>query len=157
MKATGRLRLVVRSAEGEVVAERLSRNTVLRQGALIVAQLFAGQAGAAPIDRVAVGFGQVAADIETTGLTPPPGGGVPADALRADLQGDSVTIAGDRATAIVVSIAARFMPPVELPDVTEAGLLAGDRLYNQVVFEPVTLRPGQEVTFFWDVEFPFGH
>lgn len=151
------MRLVVRSTGGGIVAVRQSRNTVLRRGALTVAQLFAGQAEGAPIDKVAVGFGQVAADVETTGLTPPPGGGIPADALVADLQPDSVTIAGDRPSAIVVSIAARFTPTVELADVTEAGLLSGDRLYNQVVFEPVTLRPGQEVIFFWDVEFPFGH
>ena len=51
----------------------------------------------------------------------------------------------------------RFQPTVELTGVTEAGLLAGDKLYNQVVFEPVTLRPGQDVTFFWEIDFPFGH
>ena len=52
---------------------------------------------------------------------------------------------------------APFKPTVDLTDVSEAGLLAGDVLYNQVVFEPVTLRPGQNVTFFWEINFPFGH
>lgn len=157
MKAKGRLRLLVRAADGSVVAERRADNTVLRQGALIVARLFAGQAGSGPIDAVGVGFGPDAADVEATALTPPPGGGIDAAALRAALAPDSFTIAADGARAVIVSVAARFKPSVELRAVTEAGLLAGDRLYNQVVFEPVTLRPEQEVTFFWDVELPFGH
>ena len=50
-----------------------------------------------------------------------------------------------------------FKPTVELVDVTEAGLRAGEKLYNQVVFEPVTLRPGQDITLFWEIDFPFGH
>ncbi len=58
---------------------------------------------------------------------------------------------------IKVIVNALFKPTVELKDVSEAGLLAGDVLYNQVVFEPVTLRPGQNVTFFWEINFPFGH
>jgi len=157
MKATGRLRLTVRSADGALAAERRAHNTVLRGGAHIVARLFAGQDDPAPIDAVGVGFGQDVADIEATQLTPPPDGAIPAEALRGPIGADGVSITSDQPNAVVVSIAARFTPTVELPDVTEAGLLAGDRLYNQVVFEPVTLRPGQEVTFFWDVEFPFGH
>jgi hypothetical protein len=26
-----------------------------------------------------------------------------------------------------------------------------------VVFEPVTLRVGQDITFFWEVDLPYGH
>lgn len=155
MKARGRLRLVVRSAAGEV-EERRAENIVLRQGATIVARLFAGQAAGAPIDQIGVGFGREAAEVEATALTPP-SGSIPPEALRGAIAPDSFAISTDQPRAVVVSIAARFQPTVELPEVSEAGLLADGQLYNQVVFEPVTLRPGQEVTFFWDVEFPFGH
>ena len=48
------------------------------------------------------------------------------------------------------------IPVVNLPDVTEAGLLAGEELYNQVVFEPVTMQASQNITFFWEIDFPFG-
>jgi hypothetical protein len=30
-------------------------------------------------------------------------------------------------------------------------------LYNQVVFDPVDLHLGQDVTFYWEVDFPFDH
>ena len=63
----------------------------------------------------------------------------------------------DRPDVVQVVVSSVFHPTVVLQDVTEAGLMAGDRLYNQVVFEPVTLRPGQDVTFFWEIDFPFGH
>ena len=79
------------------------------------------------------------------------------EALQSKVDPNDFIIASDQPGTIRVSVNALFKPTVELKDVSEAGLLAGEVLYNQVVFEPVTLRPGQDVTFFWEINFPFGH
>jgi len=148
--------LQVRDAAGAVVQERRARNIVLRQGAAVVANLFAAQAGAVGIDTIRVGFGREAATAESTALQPPDDATIPAAALASAIVPTDFRIVTDRPDAVQVIVTSVFRPTIELTDVTEAGLLAGDRLYNQVVFEPVTLRPGQDVTFFWEIDFPFG-
>lgn len=153
----GRLHLTIREAGGELVTERRVRNIVLRQGADIIARLFSGAEEAAPVDQVKVGFAREGATVETTSLTGPEDASIPAEALASPVAPGDFSVVTDRPGAIQVLIASVFKPTVELKDVTEAGLLAGGRLYNQVVFEPVTLRPGQDVTFFWEIDFPFGH
>jgi len=154
--ARGRLTLTVRNgAETEV---RRARNLVLQAGAELVAGLFAGAEGAKSIDTIAVGFGRDGADVGATGLTPPADPSIHASELRSPVQKDDLGVEIDRNDRTVrVTVATIFRTTVELAGVTEAGLLAGERLYNQVVFEPVTLRPGQDVTFFWEIDFPFGH
>ena len=153
----GRMTLQIRSAEGAPVAERHASNIVLRRGAEIVANLFAGVGEAGPIDRLQVGFGTEAADVGATALTPPEGE-VDPDALDSLVEADDVVIETDSSARLVrVSIAATFKPTIDLDDVSEAGLLAGQQLYNQVVFEPVDMRVGQDITLFWEVDFPFGH
>ena len=150
----GRMRLVVRAVDGEVVAERRAPNIVLRQGAAIVASLFAGAAGSQPISEVQVGFGREELDVVASALNP---GGVALERLRGSITAEQFKINAERPDMVQVAIASVFNPTVQLDNVTEAGLLAGGKLYNQVVFEPVTLRVGQEVTFFWEIDFPFGH
>ncbi|HEX4953075.1 MAG TPA: hypothetical protein VF017_06745 [Thermoanaerobaculia bacterium] len=152
----GRLTLTVSDPGGRTVAERRVGNIVLRQGAAIIAGLFAGQNGAAPINRIQVGFGTEGGDPSLASLTPPD---PPIDPvhLSTPLGPEAFGVVTDGARAVQVSIQAVFKPTENLKDVTEAGLLAGDQLYNQVVFEPVELRIGQDVTFFWEVDFPFGH
>jgi hypothetical protein len=153
----GRLRLAVRDRDG-AVTERRATNVVLQGGAQVVASLFAGAAGAKPIDRIGVGFGVEGADVAATGLTPPADASIPAAALSTPVAPADFAIATDADARLVrVTVAPIFKPTVDLADVTEAGLLAGDSLYNQVVFEPVTLHVGQDVTFFWEIDFPFGH
>lgn len=153
----GRLRLEVRSRAGLLVAKRRARNLVLTAGAQAVARLFAGQPAAAPVNRLLVGFGREAAALDATGLTPPDDPDIePAD-LEAPVASEDFTFeTDDEARAVRVSVAATFSPTADLDGVSEAGLLAGDALYNQVVFEPVDLRVGQDVTFFWEVDFPYG-
>jgi hypothetical protein len=143
----GRLRLV--TAGGE---QRRTHNSVLAGGAGLVARLFAGLP-ATPIDRVGVGFG--------TDPLPPDGAALrPGAADPANLTGPigpaDFTVA-TTADAVRVSITATFTPTVELDGVTEAGLGAGDVLYNHVLFDPVTLPAGKAVSFFWDIDFPFDH
>jgi hypothetical protein len=154
--ARGRLTMTVR--DGTATELRCARNLVLQAGAELVAGLFAGVDGAKPIDSIAIGFGQDGADIGATALTPPADASIDAAALRSPVGKDDFAVAIDQnGRTVRVTVATVFSPTVELTDVTEAGLLAGDHLYNQVVFEPVTLRPGQDVTFFWEIDFPFGH
>jgi hypothetical protein len=81
---------------------------------------------------------------------------VPAAALETALPASAFTIATDRPGVVTVGISAVFRPAVDLADVTEAALASAEPLYNQVVFEPVALRVDQNVTFFWQIEFPFG-
>lgn len=148
----GHLRL-----EGRGGTLRTAHNLVLRGGAEVVAQLFAGAGGAAPIDTIGVGFARESADADVTALSPPEDGTIPASALVTPLGPDAFAIRTDRPNSIRVTVTAVFRPAVNLPGVSEAGLLSGPRLYNQVVFEPVDLEVGQDVTFFWDIDFPFGH
>lgn len=153
----GRLRLLVR--EGAVtVAERRATNMVLRSGAGLVAHLFAGGDGAKAIDTIGIGFATEPGSAELTALTAPPASAsIPPEGLRTALTTDSFQVVTDQAGVVQVKIAAVFAPAQEVADVTEAGLLAGSTLYNQVIFEPVALHVGQNVTFFWQIDFPFGH
>jgi hypothetical protein len=153
----GRLHLRVCDTSGALIAERRTRNIVLRQGAAIIASLFAGQAGALPINTVKVGFGQEGATAETTALVPPDDTTIPVSALTSAIAPTDFTLVTDKPNSVQVLVSSLFRPSQELTNVTEAGLMAGDKLYNQVVFEPVTLRPGQDVTLFWEIDFPFGH
>jgi hypothetical protein len=151
--------LRVEAADGTLLAERHAGNMVLRGGAAIIANLFTGAGSAKPIDTIGIGFAKLPGDAELIQLTPPPdpAAGIKPEELRTPLPPESFTIAADQAGAVQVRVAARFKPTRELADVSEAGLLAGDSLYNQVIFEPVTLSTGQDVTLFWQIDFPFGH
>jgi hypothetical protein len=143
----GRLRLV--TAAGH---ERRATNQVLAGGAGLVAGLFSGQA-TTPIDRVNVGFGT--GPLGTDGTALQPGTADPATLTGPVAAGDfTVTTADD---VVRVAITATFTPTVALDGVTEAGLGAGEILYNHVLFDPVRLEAGQAVSFFWEIDFPFGH
>ncbi|MES2443251.1 MAG: hypothetical protein V4574_10510 [Pseudomonadota bacterium] len=156
-RPVGRMTLRVAAPDGTLLAERRAGNMVLHGGALLIAQLFSGAGGAKPIDTVGVGFARDPGTADLTALTRPADTEkFPLAALRTALPPGSFTIA-DRDGVVQVSVAARFKPTVVLADVTEAGLLSGDALYNQVIFEPVTLAVGQDVTLFWQIDFPFGH
>lgn len=154
-KITGRLHLTVRRADGGIACERRARNLVVRGGAEAVARRVAGKEDAEPINRIRVGFATEAADVEVTALTPPEGESDPA-ALETEITADQFSVDATQTGFVRLAIASVFTPTVDLKNVTEAGLFAGERLYNQVVFEPVTLLVGQDVTFFWEVDFPFG-
>ncbi|WP_261565102.1 hypothetical protein [Frankia gtarii] len=151
----GRLRLDARAPDGRLLARRQATNAVLRGGAELVARRLGGLP-ADPITAVGVGFGTEAADAGMTALARPADVSIPASALTSPVSEGEITIQSDGPDAVLLSVATVFHPTAKLTDVTEAGLLAGDRLYNQVVFEPVTLDVDQDVTFFWEIDFPFG-
>ena len=153
----GRLLLLVRD-RGLTVARRRGSNMVLRAGATLIANLFTGAGGAKAVDTVGIGFATAPGGAEATALTPPPAAAnIPAAALRTALTAGAFQVVTDQAGVVQVKIAAVFSPTQELANVTEAGLLSGSTLYNQVIFEPVALHVGQNVTVCWQIDFPFGH
>lgn len=149
----GRVRLEIRVG-GERIAERRAENLVLRQGAEAIARLMANFDGAQPVNRMQVGVGREGGDASLTALTAPDG--VAPETLRSPVEVTDFELKTDGPTFIQLSVAAVFRPSQDLEGISEAGLLAGDVLYNQVVFEPVDLRADQDITFFWDLEIPFG-
>jgi hypothetical protein len=150
----GRLRLTVRAPGGAVIARREALNIVVRDGARLVARLFSGAEGATPVDRIRVGFALEGGNPELNALANPDN--LPATVLESLLPAEAFTIRDDAPDLVSVMVRARFQLAVDLAQVTEAGLFGGDTLYNQVVFEPLDLRVGQDITFFWEIEFPFG-
>lgn len=150
----GKLKISIH-AEGRLLACRRARNMVLRSGASLIAKLFTGTPDTAPVNHIRVGFAREAGSTDLAALTPPDPP-IAQEALQSSIAAQDFTVVADQPGAIKVMVRALFKPTVELKDVSEAGLMAGDVLYNQVVFEPVTLRPGQDVTFFWEIDFPFG-
>lgn len=149
-------RLAIAETVGGVChVHRRAANMVLRQGAVAVASLFAGAAAARPITALRVGFGEGTVDPETTALTPPEGT-IPPEALQTAIDPAAFSLHTDLPNVVQIAIAAPFRPSVDLPLVSEAGLIAGETLYNHVSFEPLDLEAGREITFFWEIDFPFG-
>jgi hypothetical protein len=150
----GRLTLTIRSRNGELVAERHARNLVVRSGADLIARLLSGGPGATPINFVRFGFGDHATP-DATVLTPPVEE-IPPTALEAAIAPASFSIDGGTDGMVKVNVSVPFNPTQDISGVTEAGLFAGQTLYNQVVFDPVTLTTGQVITFYWQIDFPYG-
>src|SRR5437868_4234352 len=105
----GRVTMIVREPDGSTAAERRACNIVLRQGASIVAGLFAGAAGSSGITHVQVGFAKQTATPEATSLTPPDTP-VDAAALRTAITPDKFRIAVDQPGAVIVAVDALFRP-----------------------------------------------
>jgi hypothetical protein len=149
----GRLTLTIRTRHGALVGERRARNLVVRDGAALIAALFSGQT-ATHVDNIRIGFGDHAT-AESKALTVP-GGPFDFSLLQAPVKPEHFQIDAGGAGAVKVSISVPFEPKEDLGNVSEAGLFAGGTLYNQVVFEPIAMTKGQAITFFWQIDFPFG-
>lgn len=151
----GSLHLKVLATDGSVVAERRASNMVVRSGAGIIASLFAGKSTAA-ISQVQIGFATETGSADLKALTLPEPA-VPLEDLRSPVKPENFQIDTTQPDAVEVRVNAVFKPVRDFTQVTEAGLLAGDELYNQVLFEPLDMRKDQEIALFWQVNFPFGH
>ncbi|HEX8001081.1 MAG TPA: hypothetical protein VF519_00130 [Mycobacteriales bacterium] len=157
-----RVRLELTGRDGEVVAVREARNSVMRDGALLVARLFAGAEGAAGITHMGVGTSDVPetgtyttaalSNDESAPLTGGTDGPIPAEAF-------TITPDPDRRVALV-RVRGTLGDTVAVGTVREAGLLsrAGDTttLYNRVTFAPLTKGGDHELTLFWEITFPYG-
>jgi hypothetical protein len=155
-----RLLLRLTTLEGTTVAERRAFNSVMRGGAELVAQLFAGQG--TPITHMAVGTSDAPESdaFTSTGLA---NDGVPlTGGTEAAIPPEAFTITIDEVHRVAtVRLHASMPPDRAIGTVREAGLLARKdaetaTLYNRVVFAPVTKGDDHELTLFWEVSFPYG-
>lgn len=168
----GRLRLDVRRPDGVVVDRRERSNTVFQSGAMLVAQLFAGQV-ATPVNGMGVG-------------TNPDPSGAPFDTVTLDtndetgqplvgpvavaLAPDAVSFEVDADARRVRVLTRAVLPPEGARAVDEGpvriaeaalGVLDVDGtglavVYNRVTFDPVPKRPEHELALYWEVFFPYG-
>lgn len=163
----GRLRAELRRSDGAVIEVRRATNTVMREGARIVAELFTGQGG--PVSHMGVGTSDASPEDVTV------------EALRNDAVGESPPLAGATTAPVaagsvrfdvdetrrLVTVRLRATLPAEaaVGRIREAGLLQRttpeegdpvDRLYNRVIFAPIDKGDDHELTLFWEIEFPFG-
>ncbi|MGE0824805.1 MAG: hypothetical protein AB7P18_22135 [Candidatus Binatia bacterium] len=158
-----KLRLELRTTNGQMVAEREGYNSVMRSGAELLARLFSGQGVA--ISHMGVGisdapetdaFATTTLSNDTPGLQPLSGGtevAIPPEAFQIDPPDETKRSVRVRVRATLPAIAAVGV-------VREAGLLSRDGevtvLYNRVTFPPVTKADDHELTMFWEVSFPYG-
>lgn len=161
MRAT--LQLDLRDAAGRLVSRRRAHNAVMRQGAVLVASAFTGQAGG--ITHMGVGTSDAESDsVTVTALTNAAEGGAPALTGATEVQLPGGTFGAPLVDEVRRVVKVRFH--ATLPDaaavgtVREAGLLSrgtGDPvLYNRVIFAPVQKSDDHELTLFWEVAFPYG-
>ncbi len=147
---------------GQVLARRQTRNTVMASGAQIVANLFAGQG--VPVTHMAVGISDaVPEDTSLTTLTNAGNEALTGDTL-APVAPASIRFETDAQRRLVrVHLRATLPVAAAIGTIREAGLIArrpaeqgGDTLYNRVTFAPIVKQDDHELTLFWEVEFPFG-
>ena len=161
-----KLELTVRDRAGATVTARRATNAVMRQGAVLIADLFRGEGSA--ITHMGVGtsdapesdaFATAELQNEASGGEPrlegPTEVAIPAEAFR-----DPVV--DEQRRLVRVRFRATLPEASAVGTVREAGLLArpdeeGDAvLYNRVTFAPVRKGDDHELTLFWEVSFPYG-
>jgi hypothetical protein len=156
-----RLRVELTDRHGTALAVRHASNSVMQGGAVLVARLFAGAEGAAPITHMGVGTSDApeGAEFTSTALSngPPP--------LQGDVEAPvptaAFTISTDPARRVaVVRVRGTLPDGAAVGTVREAGLLARNGgqsvLYNRVTFAPLDKGGDHELTLFWEVTFPYG-
>ena len=159
-----RLRLELHTTTGETVAVREVRNAVMRGGARLIAELFAGRGR--PITHMGVGTSDTPESdaFATAGLTNGGAGGrLPlVGATEAAIPTDAFLPPELDETRRVVRVRVRATLPADaaVGTVREAGLLSRDGeaavLYNRVTFPPIAKGNDHELTMFWEVTFPYG-
>ena len=156
------MRLQLTGRDGGVLAVREARNSVMRDGAMLVARLFAGGTGAAGITHMGVGTSDTP---ETGTYTTAALANDDAEPLMGGTDGPippeafTITPDPDRRLA-VVKMRGTLGDTVAVGTVREAGLLSrtGDvtTLYNRVTFAPLAKSDDHELTLFWEITFPYG-
>ncbi|MEX2262657.1 MAG: hypothetical protein WD696_11940 [Bryobacteraceae bacterium] len=170
----GRMRLMLRDANGAIVLERRAANVVLRSGAELVAALFSGGAST-PVNGVGVGVNATPASVPyeaaTLTVTTPDGtpilqaSAAPIDPATIQTQAlqDQLRIRVSLRSVIGPNRAVSPDDNVRTVEIAEAalGVLAPDgnslaQIYNRVVFEPVPKARDQELALYWEIDFPYG-
>jgi hypothetical protein len=152
------------SKNGQVLATRDCSNSVMRGGARLIADLFAGRGS--PITHMGVGtsdtpesdaFATEALSNDAIGDEAPLDGGTEATIPIEAFQPPEI----DEARRVVrLRLRGTLPAPAAIGTVREAGLLARDDanavLYNRVTFAPIQKGGDHELTLFWEVSFPYG-
>jgi hypothetical protein len=160
MRAQLRLELADRS--GRIITAREAHNSVMREGARLIARLFTGEQ--VPITHMVVGTSDEPESdtYNTLALTNPNDGD---DRLTggtdAPIPQESMLTSIDEARRLVLVRVRGTMPDTAaVGRIREAGLIArtgdGDILYNRVTFAPIDKGNDHELTLFWEVTFPYG-
>jgi hypothetical protein len=160
MRATVRLEL--RNDAGAIVGVRRAKNSVMKSGAELLANLFTGKANVG-ITHMGVGVSGependafVRDSLTTEGDSPDAlTGGTDTPIAPADF-----TVKADaERRVIVVQVHATLPKSAAVGTLREAALLSqqeGTTLYNRVTFAPIRKQDDHELTMFWEVTFPYG-
>lgn len=162
MRALAHIEL--RSKTGEIIETRDCANSVMRDGARLIADLFAGRG--APITHMGVGtsdnpesdaFATAGLSNDAIGDAAPLSGGTEAPIPIEAFQPPQI----DEAKRVVrLRLRATLPATAAIGIVREAGLLAraddNAVLYNRVTFAPIEKSGDHELTLFWEVSFPYG-
>jgi len=170
----GKLAIELRDPDGCVVLRRTACNSVMRGGALLIADLFRG-AASTPINGMAVGLSSEppAPPYDATKLTTTNPDDTPAltrfavpltaDAMSVEVIESLFKVRVKVHGVVPADFAQSTIAEATSVDIGEAalGVLADDgaslaRLYNRVVFDPIRKEKGQELALYWDIDFPFG-
>jgi hypothetical protein len=154
------MHLELTDSAGAVRAVRDAWNSVMRDGAVLVARLFAGAADGRPITHIGVGTSDAAEpDTFTTAAlaNDPPLDG----ATEAEIPAAAFTVTTDTARRLaVVRVRGTLPDNAAKGTIREAGLMSGTGeagvLYNRVTFAPVNKAGDHELTLFWEITFPYG-
>ena len=159
----GELCLELRDRTGRILAVRQARNAVMRSGARLIADLFAGNGK--PITHMGVGTSDTpeSAAFSTQTLANPPEGNAEhlAGGTETEIPTAAFSTELDETNRVVrVRVRATLPAAAAVGVVREAGLISRDGansvLYNRVTFAPITKGNDHELTLFWVVSFPFG-
>lgn len=158
------LQLELRTKTGETLDVRRVRNSVMRAGAELVANLFAGKG--TPITHMGVGTSDEpeSDEFKTTALSNEAVGGLEPlqNGSEAQIPPEAFLPPEIDETRRVVLVRVRGTLPegAAVGTVREAGLISrnGDSavLYNRVTFAPIVKGDDHELTMFWEVSFPYG-
>jgi hypothetical protein len=171
MRATVRLEL--RNDAGDIVDVRRAKNSVMKSGAELLANLFTGK-GSKGITHMGVGSsgeaeeGTFVRDALTAGDGPDALAGGSETAIAPE---DFVVKADADRRVIIVQVHATLPKSAAVGTLREAALLSQEteplpndlngfllvtKLYNRVTFAPIKKQDDHELTMFWEVTFPYG-
>ena len=160
---TGKYQLELRDGTGRLITRREGCNSVMRAGAELVAQLFAGRGS--PITHMGVGIDDTpeGEQFATTALTNSADGGREplAGSTEAAIPAESFAVEVDETSRLVRVRVRGTIPSADaVGTLREAGLLSRSEdtavLYNRITFAPITKGSDHELTLFWEISFPYG-
>jgi hypothetical protein len=156
-------RIELKNADGDLVSLRAGHNSVMRAGAQLIANLFAGRG--TPITHMGVGISDAPETdaFSTTALSNAADGGREplTGNVEATIPAEAFAVETDETQRLVrVRVRGTLAAADAVGTVREAGLISrsGETavLYNRITFAPLTKGNDHELTLFWEITFPYG-